>query len=408
MRQRLAAALLLTLTLAVVPAFTAAPAGTLRVTELLVVPDAAQGQREFVEVWNPTSAPVDLAGWSLQDAPTAAGSINEYTFASGRLAPGARIVVWSNGSADARGPAWSTSPSKTVWNDAGDAVTLLDPSDVVADWLAYGNSAQTAPAGFEAQAKPAAPARGVALARDGDAWSSTTPSPGLAPGVVGGMAGLTVTNVPPTATVSGLPATVKPGQAVDVVLSASDGNGAADLASWALTMNGAAVAQGSGAPASPFHAVAPAVSGPWSFTLAVVDSGGLTAQHAVSANVRDARLSLLVAGGLLRFPDLAPGATNVTALDWATLRNEGADPVTPLLDVSPFAGPADIPVDRHLSVGLVATADATPTWIAYEGPLTALPAIAAGASLRMTLRLDEVPAPLAAGTYGTTFAVVAA
>lgn len=381
--------------------------GPLRISEVLPVPDAAQGQREFIEVWNPGNASVDLAGWSVRDMATASGAFNEFTFTTGTLAPGSRIVVWSNGSADARGPAWSTSPSKTVWNDAGDAATLLDPAGEVADWLAYGNAAQVPPIGFESLAKPPAPARGSSVAIDGDAWQAGTPSPALAPGAVGGLASLSVANVAPQAQLSGIPATVKPGQAIDVGLAVTDANGAADIASWTLAINGAVVAQGSGMPVSTHRAVAPAATGPWSFTLAATDAGGLAAQASAVANVRDPRLALDVPGGLLRFPELVPGQGAVQSLDFATLRNEGTDAVTPLLDVSPFSGPATIPVDGRLSVG-IARPDGNVTWIPYAGPLTALPAIAPGAALSMTLRLDEVPAPLAAGLYGTTFAVVTA
>ncbi len=113
-------------------------------------------------------------------------------------------------------------------------------------------------------------------------------------------------------------------------------------------------------------------------------------------------------GGLLRFPDLRPGDSSVNATDWATLRNEGSDAVTPLLDVSPFTGIAgEIPVDGNLEVG-VRVAGGNATWVAYSGPLTPLPPVAPGASFELSLRLLSVPTPLAAGAYGTTFAVVAA
>jgi hypothetical protein len=381
---------------------------TLRISELLPNPDATQGQREFVEVWNPTNASVDLAGWTLQDAPTASGSSNSFTFVSGRLGPGARIAVWSNGSADARGPSWSTSPSKAVWNDAGDAALLSDPSGEVADWLPYGNTAAAAPAGFEGRAKAAAPARGLSLALDGTSWSAAPPTPALAPGTVGGMAGATVLNVAPSAGLAGVRPTARPGEPVTVGLTARDGNGVGDLAGWKLLAAGAAVGQGSGAPPESIALTAPAFSGPWTLELQVTDAGGLTGTASAVVQVRDARLSVAVPGGMLRFPDLAPGDLDVEATGWATLFNEGTDPVVPLLDVSPFSGPGgEIPVDGNLWVA-TRTAGTNATWARYDGPLTALPAIAPGASLEVTLRLAAVPAPLPAGAYGTTFAVVAA
>ena len=392
----------------VLPVSAAMDAPSLRIVELLPVPDAAQGQREFIEVWNPTNETVDLAGWKLHDAATASGSSNNFTFVSGRLVPGARIVVWSNGTGDARGPSWSTSPSKTVWNDAGDAATLLTPQGTVADWFAYGNSAAAPPPGFEAQTKPSAPSRGLSLAFDDSAWSAGSPTPALAPGTVGGMAGATVVNVAPDAQLVGVPSTVKPGESFTVKPSVSDDNGAGAIVEWTLTAGGATVAHGTGAPTENVALVAPAFSGPWTLQLTALDASGLSDVASLAVQVRDARLSVTVPGGMLRFPDLKPGDREVAALDWASVRNEGVDAVTPLLDVSSFTGAGgDIPVDGNLWVGLQA-AGLNATWIEYTGPLTPLPTVAPGAIFQISLRLDAVPIPLAAGSYGTTFALVAA
>lgn len=404
------AALLATALLPLVPlpAASAAAPGPLRLAELLPIPDGAQGQREFVEVWNPTAEAVALAGWKVRDAPTSTGSFNEYLFGSGTLAPGARIVVWSNGTGDVRGPSWSSSAGKTVWNDAGDAATLLDPSGNVADWLAYGSSAAQPPPGFEGQAKPAAPAKASSLAWDGAAWTAGAPTPALAPGQTGGFASVTVVNVAPTVSLSGLPATAKPGQVFAVELTMDDANGASDLASWTLSSAGQTVAQGTSAPANSITLAAPATSGPWVVEATATDAGGLTGHANVVISVRDAKLSLAVPDGVLRFPDLRPGDRNVTATGWATLRNDGSDTAVPLLDVSPFtAAGTSIPVDGNLWVGL-APAGGNATFVPYDGPLTALPSLAPGASVQVTLRLGRVPVPLAAGAYGTTFAVVPA
>lgn len=380
----------------------------LRISELLPNPDAAQSQREFIELWNPTGAGIDLAGWTLRDAATASGATNEFTFPSGRLAPGARIAVWSNGTGDARGPSWSSSASKAVWNDAGDAATLLDPLGAVVDWLAYGSSAAAAPAGFEGQPKPPAPSRGLSIALDGAAWKTGAPTPALAPGAVGGLATATVLNVAPDARLTGVPVAAKPGEAVRVGLAASDGNGVADLAGWTLSAGGATVASGEGLPTAAVDLAAPGSSGPWTIVLTVTDQAGLVDLATATVQVRDARLSVSLPSGALRFPDLRPGDVQVAATDWASLRNEGSDAVTPLLDVSPFTGPAgDIPVDGNLEVGL-RPAGGNATWIAYAGPLTPLPTVLPGVSLEVSLRLRAVPTPLAAGAYGTTFAVVAA
>jgi hypothetical protein len=388
------------------PALADEPAG-LRIVELLAIPDAAQGQREFVELWNAGNHTVPLAGWSLRDAPTASGSVNEYTFTSGSLAPGARIVVWSNGTPDARGPSWSTSAGKAVWNDAGDAATLLDPGGNVRDWLAYGNAAQPAPSGFEGQPKPSASAKGLSLQWKDGTWTTAAPTPALAPGAVGGFASATVQNVAPAVHFVGLPSTVQPGATVSVQADASDDNGANDIVAWSLSAAGTKVAQGTALPIATAPLVAPATSGPWILRLTVTDAAGSTGNATATVQVRDARLSVTLAGGILRFPDLAPGAVQVTALGWAKLRNEGSDPVVPLLDVAAFTGSGSIPVDGNLDIGLASTPGGNATWTPYQGALTALPLLAPGTEVHMTFRLREVPRPLAAGAYGTTFAVVA-
>lgn len=412
MRPRIPAVALLALAtlplLPLAPSASAAAPGPLRIAELLPVPDAAQGQREFVELWNPTDHAVTLTGWKVRDAPTSSGSFNEFAFTGGSLAPNARTVVWSNGTGDARGPSWSSSAGKTVWNDAGDAAALVDPSGTVADWFAYGNSAATPPAGFEGQAKPPAPAKGSSLALDGTAWGAGTPTPALAPGQTGGFASANVLNVAPSVSLAGLPPTAKPGQAFSIEVTMSDANGDSDIASWTLTSAGQTVSQGTAFPTAAFTVVAPATSGPWVVEATATDAGGLIGHSSATISVRDARLALAVPDGVLRFPDLRPGDRNVTAAGWATLRNDGSDAATPLLDVSPFtAGGSQIPVDGNLWVG-IAVGNGTATFLPYTGPLTALPALAPGATAQVTLRLDHVPSPLPAGAYGTTFAVVAA
>ncbi|MEA3136239.1 MAG: hypothetical protein QOC71_520 [Thermoplasmata archaeon] len=404
----LAVSVLVLLSCAAAPLAAADAPTSLRIAELLAIPDGPQGQREFIEVWNPTAASVSLTGWTLRDAATASGSTNEFTFTSGQLAPNGRIVVWSNGTGDARGPSWSTSAAKTVWNDAGDAATLLDPEGNVVDWFAYGNSAAAAPPGFEGRAKPAAAARGLSLGLEGTTWKAGAPTPAMAPGTVGGTAGASVVNVAPDASLTGVPDTAKPGECLALGVSVADANGAADVKSWVLSAGGATIGEGSGAPPATVTAVAPAFSGPWTLQLTATDLGGLSDVATATVQVRDARLSVTIPGGMLRFPDLRPGDSAVAATDWATVRNEGTNAVTPLLDVSPFAGAGgEIRVDGNLLIG-VQPDGGNVTWRPYGGPLAPLLVLAPGASLRLSLQLVSVPTPLAAGAYGTTFALVAA
>lgn len=382
-----------------------AAAPDVRIAELLPSPDATLGQREFIELVNAGAADVDLDGWRIRDAPTASNATNEYTFGAVRLAPGQRIVVWSNGSADAFGPAWSASASKAVWNDAGDAATLLDADGAVRDWVGYGSASQPPPAGFTA--KPAAPAKGKSIALGDAGWAAGEPTPGLAPGQQGGALAARVVNVPPVVTL-GAPASVRPGEALALRVTVGDGNGAADVASWTVSANGQAVRQGNGSLEAVLAVPAPAHSGVWTLSATATDAGGLTANATVTVTVRQARLAVAMpAGGALRFPDLRPGDRNVTSLDSLTLRNDGDDAARPLVDVSPLrAGAAAIGVEGNLWLG-VTSAGAT-TWLRYDAPLQALPELAPGQSAALALRIGEVPLPSAAGLYGTTFTVVAA
>ena len=403
---------LVALLLIALPAFAQAPQppADLRLTELLPNPDPAAGQREFVEILNAGGAAVDLQGWRLRDAPTASNLTNEFTFGALLLEPGRRVVVWSNGSGDALGPSWSNSPSKAVWNDGGDAVTLLDPAGTVRGWLGYGSTTQPAPAGFEGPT-PAAPARGKSLQRgagdDPAAWSPAAPTPGFAPGESGGAASARVVDVAPTVHLDG-PAGVRTGDAVSLQVTVADDNGDADIDSWTLSSGATVLGSGNASFDGAVAATAPARAGAWNLTLTARDAAGHTANATLSIDVRAPKLTVsLPPGGALRFPDLRPGDRNVTSLDALTVRNAGADPATPLLDVSPFrAGAATIPVDGNLWVG-VANATGT-TWVRYTGPLQPLPTLAPGVAATVTLRIAGVPSPAAAGLYGTTFTVVPA
>ncbi len=172
----------------------------LRIVEILADPDATLGQREFIELWNPTGQAVGLAGWRVRDNPTASGSTNTFTFPAWSLAPGGRVVVWGGGVADGRGPAWS---NPTVWNNAGDAATRLDPTGVAVDWAGYGASAP--PPDFANRSVPAAAAKGQSVQLDNGVWAAALPTPGAAPGSVGGSLVVEIANVPPAVAFSGLP-----------------------------------------------------------------------------------------------------------------------------------------------------------------------------------------------------------
>lgn len=393
------AALLVGLLVPVAPAHAQGPS-TVRFSEILS--DPITGQPEFIELWNTGNASVALAGWKVQDR---ISTPSTYTFASWTLAPNGRVVVWTgtNATDTPQGPKWRTS---TVWNNAGDGAALIDPSGTIVDYIAYGTGGGTPPAAFTQPTLPA-PAHGRSLALSNGTWLDAAPSPGTAPNAQGSGITFTVVNVAPTASLDG-PASAAPGADVTFNLATSDGNGAADLASWTLAGNGVSLASGTGAPPAAYATQAPQTSGPWTVTLDVTDHGQLTAHAQLAIDVAPVGGLVVVmpAQGSLRFPDLAPGATNVDSLDVVTLRNDGPTPVTPHLDVADFQGSAGtVPAQGALWYGIVGSG--TTEWHPYTGPLTAMPDLAPGAHVDVALRLAQVPAPLAAGTYGTTFAVTA-
>jgi hypothetical protein len=377
---------------------TAAPAVDLRITELLPDPDGTLGQREFVEIWNAGNATVDLAGWKLHDAATTFGSTNTFTFPAWSLRPNGRVVVWGGGAADARGPAWSNG---AVWNNAGDGAFLVDPVGTLSAWAGYGSAA--APAGFEAGLS-AKPDKALSTELQDGLWVAHEPTPGAAPGATAGTIALQVSNVAPHAAFVGLPSSARPGTVLSIQLAVGDDNGDADVKAWNLTSNGAVVASGSSVPAGPVTLTVPTGIA-WTLAVQARDAAGLTARATAVLALRDSDLAVSIPSGGLAFPEVAPGAAQAEATQPVTLQNVGASPLHPLVDVSDFSGPTALAAVGHLELGLGAAGDVT--WMPYTGALTPLPTLEPGQSVPLWFRLVQVPAPLPAGAYGTSFTVVA-
>jgi hypothetical protein len=382
------------------PAVRAQEPTRLVITELLADPDTNLGQREFVEILNPGEQPVELSGWSLRDAATTSGSVNTFTFPPWTLRPHARVVVWGGGAGDAAGPAWSHG---SAWNNLGDAATLLDPAGNVVDWFGFG-TAPNPPPGFEGRPVPARAPRGLSLEWDGSEWMAHEPTPGTVPGAASGSLTLEVGNAAPTASFSRWPASARPGAAVPLGLLVDDPNGAADVASWRLLAGNQSLASGTAPPSADVVATAPSFPGAWLLRLEVADHGGLTASAEVAVEVRWSDLVVLMpAGGPLAFPAPAADGTRTTP-EPVTLRNVGSSPIVPRIDVSPFRGPARFDAEGRITLGLV-RGDHT-EWIPYGRALAALPELAPGESVGLLFRLASLP-PLPAGSYGTSFTVVA-
>jgi hypothetical protein len=390
----------LVLVVAGLPTSGASEAGGVSIVELLADPDTASGQREFVELLNAGPGTVDLDGWSIADA---AG--NRFVFPAWSLEAGRRLVVWGGGQGDAVGPAWNLA---SVWNNAGDTLTLSSPAGTVTDWLSYGSARSSSPPpGFSSASHPAAAPRGSALALDGE-WKAAAPTPGTSPGAVGGSASADVDNMAPTATLGALPDAVAAGESVTITFTIEDANGGADVASWRLSADGADLAVGTGGGSFEHTATAPS-AGPWTIRVAATDTAGATGQAEAQVAVKVAGLNVIAPPeGRLLFPPMAPGERNVTSSNGFWIRNDGATDLVPLFDLSDFRGPATIAVTDNCWIGIGEDGDhGDILWVPYSGPLTPLPALRPGANVTLQLRLAEIPEPAPAGSYHTSFSLVA-
>ncbi len=400
--QALAVAVLMLYSVALLPAAAGGNAGhTLGLALAEVLPDPAGGP-EFIEIWNPGLTDADLTGWAIQDA---AGS--SYTFEAGWvLGPGARLVVWSGpGAADTpEGPAWRRG---TVWNNAGDAATLTDPDGRVVDWVGYGTSRDDAPAGFRDATYPAAPPHGTSIAWRGDRWEEGSPTPGRAP-ESSGAATIRILNAEPVARFLNPPDRYSPGEAVVLEFMITDANGPSDLAFWTLDDGQGRRQEGSVAGVQQVEVVAPE-AGIWNLELSAEDRAGSRTSTRL-ALLADVGLRILLPdGGSVAMPDLQPGGRNATALDPVGLQNLGQEVLVPRIDVSEFRhGPHRITTHDRLVLGVQGVGgDEEIRWYAYTGALTPLPPLAPGQEYRLWLRLAEVPEGLPAGSYATSFSVVA-
>ena len=92
-------------------------------------PDDDVLEDEWVEIENPGSESVDLAGWTLRDESTS----NRFTFEAGTLAPGQRLRLRTGCGADTATDIHWCSPAG-VWSNRGETVLLLAPSGAIADY----------------------------------------------------------------------------------------------------------------------------------------------------------------------------------------------------------------------------------------------------------------------------------
>ncbi|MCK6618445.1 MAG: lamin tail domain-containing protein [Cyclobacteriaceae bacterium] len=105
------------------------------ITELFPDPNPVIGlpEAEFVELFNRSSNPINLAGWKLSD-PSSTATLPSYT-----LAPAAYVIITSTSSASAYapiGPTLGVSNFPTL-NNSGDIIRLRDAMDNLIDEVNY-------------------------------------------------------------------------------------------------------------------------------------------------------------------------------------------------------------------------------------------------------------------------------
>jgi len=98
---------------------------------------SAGASDEFVEIFNPTSASIDISGWRIRGTNNAGSVSNRYTFpASTTIDPGQHYLIVGSGFDDGISP---DDPLSTgITNDGGVAVTLADNTVIDAVGLSAG------------------------------------------------------------------------------------------------------------------------------------------------------------------------------------------------------------------------------------------------------------------------------
>lgn len=105
-----------------IPPLVVANNTTIFLSEIYPVPLPAE--EEWVELWNGGEEPVDLSGWTLDDAED--GGSTAWTFPDGFVVPAGAFILLRQ------------SQTRLALNNGGDAVALIAPGGKTADHIAYG------------------------------------------------------------------------------------------------------------------------------------------------------------------------------------------------------------------------------------------------------------------------------
>ena len=176
--------LVLLCSLFLIPATTHGAADHLLISEVLYDPAASEPGAEWIELFNPTSGPVDLTGWIVRDNTSAD------PLPASMIGAGQHLVIASNeGDFMAANPGFSGSlvslngPIGNGLSNSGDNIALVDAGGRTIDAMSYGSDASAL--------NPPCPdvSEGQSLARQpsdadsdrADDWAAGPPTPGGAP-----------------------------------------------------------------------------------------------------------------------------------------------------------------------------------------------------------------------------------
>lgn len=121
----------------------------------------ASSSNDFVKIYNPNAATVDVGGWKLRKKSSTGGEYSMRTFPNGSTVPAGGYFIWAN-SEGVFGDAVGAQVTSTATLARDNSVALLDADGVVIDAVAWGEGANQY---VEGSAYPANPEAGQVLRR---------------------------------------------------------------------------------------------------------------------------------------------------------------------------------------------------------------------------------------------------
>jgi hypothetical protein len=100
----------------------------------------AASSNDFVKIFNPTGAAVDLTGWKLHKKSSTGADYSLKTFPTGMTIASGAYLTWAN-SENGFADSIDADVSSTETLAADNSVALMDPSDAVIDAIAWGTGA---------------------------------------------------------------------------------------------------------------------------------------------------------------------------------------------------------------------------------------------------------------------------